>query len=84
MAVSETKTLDVSVGFEIFFGPERTEFGVWLRDTICSLFGGFLASERTEFSFELSSPQGSSDGTVFDTCKKLSCKRGMSGLLGLM
>ena len=27
-AVSETKTLDVSVGFELFLGPERTDFRV--------------------------------------------------------
>ena len=71
MAVSETKTLDVSAGFEIFLfgGPERTKFEVSLCVAICSLFGGLLASERIEFSFELSSPQGSSEGTVFDTCK---------------
>ena len=42
MAVSETKTLDVSVGFEIFFGPEGTVFEVRLRDVVCSLFGGLL------------------------------------------
>ena len=66
MAVSESKTLDVSAGFEIFLfgGPERTKFEVSLHDAICSLFGGLLASERTEFSFKLNSPQGSSD-----TCK---------------
>ena len=65
--MSETKTLDVSGGFEIFLfgGPERTEFGVFLRDATCSLSLGLLvAPERTEFSFELDSPQGSSD-----TCK---------------
>ena len=61
--MSETKTLDVSAGFEIFLfgGPERTEFEVFLHVAICSLFGGLL-------SFELSSPQGSSDGTEFCTC----------------
>ena len=71
MAVSETKTLDASAGFEIFLfgGPERTGFEVSVYVAICSLSGGLLAAERTEFSFELSSPQGSSDGTVFDTCK---------------
>ena len=86
VAVSETKTLGVSAGFEIFLlvGPERTEFEVSVCVAICSLSGGLLASERTEFSFELSSPQGSSERTEFDTCKKLSCMRGMSGLLGLM
>ena len=71
VAVSETKTLDVSGGFEIFLfgGPERTVFGVAFRDVFCSLSGRLLASERTEFSFELSSPQGSSEGDAFDTCK---------------
>ena len=71
VAVSETKTLDVSGGFEIFLfgGPERTVFGVALRDLFCSLSGRLLASERIEFSFELSSPQGSSEGDAFDTCK---------------
>ena len=49
VAVSETKTLDVSGGFEIFLfgGPERTEFEVRVRIAICSLFGGLLvAAER--------------------------------------
>ena len=70
-AVSETKTLDVSVGFELFLfgGPERTEFEVRVRIAICSLFGGLLAAERIEFSFELASPQGSSERTEFCTCK---------------
>ena len=86
VAVSETKTLDVSDGFEIFLlvGPERTEFEVSVCVAICSLSGGLLASERTKFSFELSSPQGSSERTEFCTCKKLSCMWGMSELLGLM
>ena len=38
VAVSETKTLDVSVGFEIFGGPERTVFCTGLRIAICSLW----------------------------------------------
>ena len=69
--MSETKTLDVSAGFEIFLfgGPEGTEFEVFLRVAICSLFGGLLAAERIEFSFELSSPQGSSERSEFCTCK---------------
>ena len=71
VAVSETKTLDVSDGFEIFLfgGPEKTVFCTALRIAICSLFGGLLVAERIEFSFELSSSQGSSEGTEFCTCK---------------
>ena len=52
VAVSETKALDVSGGFEIFLfevGPERTVFCVGLRKAICSLFGGLLVAERIEF-----------------------------------
>ena len=49
MAVSETKTLDVSVGFEIFIGPEGTEFEVRVYVATCSLTGRLLAAERTEF-----------------------------------
>ena len=69
--MSETETLDVSGGFEIFLfgGPERTEFEVFLRDAICSLSGGLLVAERIEFSFELSSPQGSAERSEFCTCK---------------
>ena len=57
VAVSETKTLDVSAGFEIFLflGPERTEFEVLLHIAICSLFGGLLVAERIEFLFVLMS-----------------------------
>ena len=71
VVVSETKTLDVSGGFEIFLfgGPERTVFCTALSIAICSLSGGLLVAERIEFSFILSSPQGSSDGTEFCTCK---------------
>ena len=71
VAVSETKTLDVSDGFEIFLfgGPGRTVFCTALHVAICSLSGGLLVAERIEFSFVLSSPQGSSDGTEFCTCK---------------
>ena len=55
VAVSETKTLDVSGGFEIFLfgGPERTVFCVGLHEAICSLFGGLLVAERIEFSFDI-------------------------------
>ena len=59
VAVSETKTLDVSVGFEVFFGPERTEFEVRERIATCSLTGRLLAAERTEFQLILDVPLGS-------------------------
>ena len=56
VAVSETETLDVRIGFEIFIllGPERTEFEVpVIRLTVCSLFGGLLVAERIAFRFKL-------------------------------